>query len=61
MVTSSVGLRLWVLDLDLPELFPNLLETLLANGRRVGRQAQMTPQAVSTTHQVQGVASVPIV
>lgn len=59
MVTSSVGLRLFDLDLERLEPLENLFETSFANGRRVGRQAQMTPQAVSTTHHVQGVASVP--
>lgn len=60
MVTSSVGPRLLVLLL----LFvfcelPNWLETFFARGRSVGRHAQMTPHADSTTHHVHGVASVP--
>lgn len=57
IVINSVGPRVLLLTLDRCEL-PNLFETILANGRSVGRQAQMTPQALSTTHQVQGVASV---
>lgn len=58
MVTSSVGPRLgWREGFEWPEE-PNWEETLRASGRRVGRQAQITPQATSTTHQVQAVARV---
>lgn len=59
IVINSVGPRLLLLALDCCEL-PNLFETILAKGRNVGRQAQMTPQALSTTHQVQGVARVTV-
>lgn len=59
IVINSVGARLTDLFLDLCVL-PNLLETILPRGRNVGRQAQMTPQALSTTHQVQEVASVTV-
>lgn len=59
IVINSVGPRLLLLALDCCEL-PNLFETILAKGRNVGRQAQMTPHALSTTHQVQGVARVTV-
>jgi hypothetical protein len=59
MVMSSVGTRLPFLLLDRCEL-PNWLETFMARGRSVGRHAQITPHAVSTTHQVHAVARVPV-
>lgn len=58
MVTSSVARLPVLVPRDLLPVLPNWLDTFLARGRSVGRHAQITPQAHSTTHHVHAVARV---
>lgn len=58
MVTSSVARLPDLVVRDLFCVLPNWLDTFLASGRSVGRHAQITPQAHSTTHHVHAVARV---
>lgn len=58
IVFKSEALEGWTGVAELVK--PRLARAVLTRGPRVGRQAEMMPEAVSTTHQVQAVARVPV-